>query len=349
MQKLDKLDLNSLTKNELKTLVQQWNQPSFRATQLYQWIHQKGVHDPNQMGNIPKAMISKLIQHYRLAPVSIKRTQISDDGTQKYLFSLDDHETIETVLISEKSRNTVCVSSQVGCAMGCTFCATGLQGFLRNLTAGEITAQGEHVQRLLQIANQGHVTNIVFMGMGEPLANYDNLLRAISILNDPLGLNIGMRRVTISTCGIVPKIYQLAKDSNQVNLAISLHAPDDNKRSEVMPINQRYPISEVLDACQFYVEKTNRRVSFEYALIHGFNDTQADLSQLVEILSNLLCHVNVIPVNPVNDDFQRPTSKQVIAFVDYLQNHNIPASVRRERGTDIAAACGQLRQAQQEG
>ncbi len=348
MKKLDKLQINGLTLPELVPLLREMGIETYRAKQIFQWIHQKGIHNFTQMHNLPKRVMVELEDRFTIAAITVGTKRLSFDKTEKFLFALIDNQTIEAVFIPEGSRNTVCASSQVGCAMACTFCATGAQGYNRSLSAGEIAAQIEYIERCCQTVNASHITNVVFMGMGEPLANYDELLKAITILNHPDGLNIGMRKFTISTCGIVPKIYQLAQDNDQIGLAVSLHAPTDRKRSAIMPINKTYPIRTLIEACRHYTEKTRRRITFEYALIHQFNDTLEDINELKILLGQLLCHVNVIPVNPVSDHYMRPTNAQVAAFVRRLTTNNVPASIRRERGSDIEAACGQLRQATQE-
>ena len=295
------------------------------------------------MSNIPYKVI-ELLEASCTGPSAVKerRTRISADGTEKYLFVLDDHETIETVLIPDGSRNTVCVSSQVGCAMNCSFCATGEGGYVRSLSAAEIVSQALGVQRRLNKKNES-ITNIVFMGMGEPFANYEEVMKAIHLMNYPDGLNLGMRRITISTCGLVPQIKRFAEENIQVNLAISLHAPNNAKRSQTMPINRKYPVEDLMDACFYYVEQTGRRISFEYALIDEFNDSIQDASELKNLLQGLLCHVNLIPVNPVNH-LTRSNPQVIQEFAKILEESHISVTIRKERGTDIEAACGQLRQ-----
>lgn len=343
MQKMEKLIINIFTESELVQLLKEAGFPGFRGKQIFQWLHRHLVSDFAAMTNLPGQLIDYLQENFTITQLVVLQQQVSKDGTVKYLFQLPDGQTIETVLIPEGERNTVCVSSQVGCAMGCTFCATGEQGFARNLNAAEIAGQIEFIAKQHQ-----DVTNIVYMGMGEPLLNYSEVIKSIEILNHPSGLNIGMRRFTISTCGIVPQICQLALEQSQVGLAVSLHAASDQKRQQIMPITKKYPLATLLDACRFYVEQTNRRITFEYTLIKGFNDSLADLDQLVQLLAGLTCHVNIIPVNPVNAEYQKPDLEGVKKFTDALNQQGISASIRKERGSDIQAACGQLRRASEE-
>jgi len=341
--KLDKLEINSQTLDNLQTIIQRDNIPRYRAQQIFRWVHRFAVDQFMQMRNLPRNLIEYLESRFYLTPMQLLVKRVSIDTTEKFLFGLSDGSTIESVLIPEKDRNTICISTQVGCAAGCSFCATGKQGFTRNLTAGEICKQAEVIyQKCPQI------TNIVFMGMGEPLHNYEQVLKSIQILNSPDGLALGMRRFTISTCGIVPKIRQLALDNDQVGLAVSLHAATDTKRQLIMPIAKKYPLAELIAACRFYTEQTGRRVTFEYALIASFNDSAEDLQQLVQLLQGLNCHVNLIPINPVVDTYKRPDHQVIEEFVKQLNQHHIPASIRRERGTDIEAACGQLKQVSRE-
>lgn len=342
MQKMDKLTINNLTHEELTKEIRDLGMPEFRGDQIFQWLHRHLVEDFSGMSNLPQEIRDFLARNFQISTLKVINKQVSSDGTKKYLFQLNDGQTIETVLIPEANRNTICISSQVGCAMGCTFCATGGQGLARNLTSAEIIGQIEFLVR-----HNHDVTNIVFMGMGEPLVNYEQVIKSIEILNHPSGLNIGARRFTISTCGIVPKIRQLAIEQEQVGLAVSLHAANDRKRTEIMPITKKYPLATLLDACHDYVNKTNRRITFEYALIAGFNDSQLDLQQLVKLLDGLTCHVNIIPINPVHQEYQRPRQAKIKEFTTYLTNHGVSASIRKERGSDIQAACGQLRQAKE--
>lgn len=347
----DKIDLSSLSLQELKEFMSEIDEASFRAKQIANWIYKQGVTDFEDMTNLSKELRNKLQKVAYISQLQEVDRAESEDGTVKFLFGLEDGNKIETVLMPQQDgRNSVCISTQVGCAMGCNFCATGLQGLERNLTTEEIIGQVLEVQRLIskEEFRQPPVTNIVVMGMGEPLANYDNLLKAIKILNSEQGLNISMRRITVSTCGLVPRIKELAAEELQLVLAISLHAATDELRSEMMPINKRYPLSELIAACEYYLKKTNRRITFEYALIEGVNNNRRDAKELGELLSGLLCHVNLIPINPVEElDLVRPGREDIKKFKQVLADYGIPATLRRERGKDIEAACGQLRSKQE--
>ena len=348
---MEKKDLRAMDLAEMTALLQQLKQPAFRAKQVFSWVHQKQVQQISQMHNLGKQVLEQLEQQCQLTVCNLERKQVSRDGTEKFLFALADGNYIECVLMryrgdQSKQRNTLCISSQVGCAMGCTFCATGQGGFVRNLTAGEIVSQVYAVNHSL--AEEGDalpVGNVVFMGMGEPLLNLDNVLKAIRLLNDAQGQQIGIRRITVSTCGIVPKLQALAQEHLDVVLAVSLHAPNDEQRSAVMPVNRQYPLEKLMAACRAYPRQTHNRISFEYALIAGFNDQPLHVRQLQQLLQGLDCHLNLIPVNPVANtaQFSRPSKKQVAAFVQALQQAGLKASVREEKGVDIDGACGQLR------
>ena len=345
---MEKKDLRAMDLDEMTALLQQLNQPAFRAKQVFGWVHQKQVQQISQMHNLGKSVLEQLEQQCQLTVCSLERKQVSQDGTEKFLFALADGSYIECVLMryrgdQSKQRNTLCISSQVGCAMGCTFCATGQGGFVRNLTAGEIVSQVYAVNQIL--AEEGDelpVGNVVFMGMGEPLLNLDNVLKAIRLLNDAQGQQIGIRRITVSTCGIVSKLQALAQEHLDVVLAVSLHAPNDEQRSAVMPVNRQYPLDALMAACREYQRQTHNRISFEYALIAGFNDQPLHVQQLRQLLRGLDCHLNLIPVNPVANtaQFSRPSKKQVAAFVQALQQAGLKASVREEKGVDIDGACG---------
>lgn len=343
MENMDKLHVAGLHKEELAQLMAEQGWPRFRADQVFRWVHQKASSSFEEMHNLPQEVVEHLEEKYRTpSACRIILTRESQDGTIKYLFELFDHSTIEAVYIPEPGRGTLCISAQVGCAMNCSFCATGRSGFVRNLSRAEIVSQVNAVRGALPPGAPG-VTNIVFMGMGEPFANFTEVMAAAAVMQDKAGMNLGQRRITISTCGLVPEILQFADLNTQINLAVSLHAPDNARRSQVMPINRRYPIEELLEACRVYTAKTNRRISFEYALMAGFNDAPHDAHMLAGLLKDMLCHVNLIPVNPV-EGFQRPRSDEVKLFKEILERQGIPASIRKERGTDIEAACGQLRQ-----
>lgn len=336
------LHLNEYSLSELAHWLQDRGFAAYRSEQLFDWVHRKASLDFHLMSNLPQDLIALLEEEFEFPlPLTNSLVQKSKDGTEKYLFALKDGVAIETVLIPEEDRQTVCVSTQAGCAMACSFCATGLRGFIRNLSTGEIVAQALWVENRLNTDDKA-LTNVVYMGMGEPLANYQAVLKSVRLLNDPKGLNLGARRFTISTCGLVPEIKQLAQEELQINLAISLHAPTDEERSQIMPINKRYPIAELLAATRYYIDTTGRRISFEYALIEDFNDSVAHAKLLRDQVQGLLCHVNLIPVNPVVDA-KRPGANKVEAFANVLAEAQIPVSIRKERGTDIDAACGQLK------
>lgn len=326
---------------ELRQWLTKAGWPAFRAQQVFHWIHRRAICEFREAGNLPGSLRAWLQEHAIFPSLYERRRQTSQDGTVKYLFGLGDGETIEAVMIPDEHRTTVCVSTQVGCAMGCTFCATGQMGLHRQLNPAEIISQVLHVQHS---HTAGPVTHVVFMGMGEPLANYAAAIKALQLLHDPQGLNISYRRMTVSTCGLVPEIRQLAGEGLPITLAVSLHAPDDQRRSAIMPINRRYPLAELLPACASYAEDTSRRLTFEYALVKGFNDTKNDGRLLAERIRDIHCHVNLIPVNSVHDTYQAPTAGDIDRFLSILVDRGIQASVRRERGADIDGACGQLRQ-----
>ena len=364
-------DTNTIKKTDLLDLtlpqMQQWfverGEPPFRAKQLYSWLYQRLVTDFSAMSNLPQALRSQLTQEASIGPMVIRSELHSkDDRTRKILLELNDGKLIESVLMlyppigQSSARATVCVSTQAGCAFGCTFCATGQMGFDRHLSAGEIVAQVLFFARQLRDAPWSakglpgstpidHITNIVLMGMGEPLHNYDNVMQALRILNSSDGFNLGARHMTVSTVGLVPAIYKLSQEPLQVNLAISLHAPTDELRSQTMPINKKYPLEELLAACKDYIAATGRQVTFEYVLLSGVNDTAEYAHRLGELLAPLkqFAHVNCIPVNATSADYRPPGGEAIRAFRTILYEHGVSNSVRAERGDDIAAACGQLR------
>lgn len=346
-----KKDLRSLSLEEMQTLmVKELNEPLFRAKQLAEWIHRKGVENLAEITNFNKGLKEKLATSTKIACLKLIKKQVSSDGTQKYLFQLEDGHFVECVLMryrgtKSKQRNTLCVSSQVGCAMGCGFCATGLGGFQRNLSTGEILGQVYTVNNFLKEENgELAIGNVVYMGMGEPLLNFIPVIKSIRLLNEPYGQNIGIRRITLSTCGIVPQIIDLANLDLDLVLAVSLHAATDEQRAQIMPVNIQYPLNKLKEACLYYNKKTRRRITFEYALVNNFNDTQEDAQKLTNYLKDLLGHVNLIPVNPtVNGKFQRPNKLKIQKFLEALTGAGIGASIREEKGTDILAACGQLR------
>lgn len=316
------------------------NEKSFRAEQIFKWIYELEVTSFDEMSNLSLELREKLKKEFDFHNFKIIKKQESSDGTKKYLFDVLDGNAIETVLMEYHHGKTICVSSQIGCKMGCKFCAsTGIK-FIRNLTAGEIVEQILAVQRDVK----DKISNVVFMGIGEPFDNYDNVLKAIQIINNQKGLNIGARHISISTSGLVPKIYEIADKDLQCTLSISLHATNDEKRSAMMPINNKYNINELMKACRYYIEKTNKRISFEYALAKDNNDNLEDAKELVKLLKGMLCHVNLIPINKIeNGKYVKSTNENIIKFRDYLNSKGITATIRRELGSDIEAACGQLR------
>ena len=312
----------------------------FRAEQIFKWLYVDKVMSFDDMTNLSLELRKKLKENYTICNFNILKKQESSDGTKKYLFDVLDGNAIETVLMQYHHGKTVCVSSQIGCKMGCKFCAsTGLK-FERNLTPGEIV---EEVLAVEQDIGE-EISNIVFMGIGEPLDNYDNVIKAIRILNNQKGMNIGARHISVSTSGLVPRIYDLANENIQCTLSISLHATTDEKRSSMMPVNNRYNIAELMKACKDYIKITNKRISFEYALAKDNNDNLDDAKQLVKLLKGMLCHVNLIPINKIeNGQYSKSTNENIIKFRDYLNDNGIVATIRRELGSDIDAACGQLR------
>jgi 23S rRNA (adenine2503-C2)-methyltransferase len=325
---------------ELQEYLRSLQLPGYRANQIYDWVFRKKVRNWDEMTNLPKDMRRQLITSGMEIMAVTPLTQVAaTDGTVKFLFELADRERIESVFLPEAERNTVCFSTQAGCGMGCLFCATGKNGLIRNLTTAEIVDQIIRIESLAGC----RVTNLVAMGQGEPLANYDALLKAIRIINHPKGLGIGARRITISTCGIVPGILKLAEEPFQVNLAVSLHAVEDELRNRIMPVNQVYPLNAVFEASKTYIQKTGRRVTFEYTLIHEVNDRPVDRENLIRRLSGMLCHVNLIPFNPVPDcSFTRSRPERVREFAAGLNRAGIETTVRKERGSALTAACGQL-------
>ncbi len=333
-----------LSCDELKKLVAQMGEPQFRGKQIFEWIY-KGAESFDDMTNIPKGLREKLSEIAWVGSAKICEKYVSKiDETRKYLLQLNDGNYIESVLMKYDYGYTICVSSQVGCKMGCKFCASTLNGWSRNLSAGEIISQVLCVQKDLG----ARISNIVMMGIGEPLDNFDNVLKFVELVNAPGGLNIGQRHISVSTCGLADKIRELAERKLQITLLLSLHAPDDERRSSIMPINNKYPIKEVMDACDLYIKETGRRISFEYTLISGVNDNPEEADKLAALVKGKLCHVNLIPVNKVQETgFDKSSKKRVEEFRKRLEKHGIPATVRREMGSDINAACGQLRNRKQ--
>lgn len=335
------LDFAQLTK-----FLVELGQPTYRAKQIWQWLYQKYAADFAEMSNLPKSLREKLAANATLNIGPIIAEQLSsDDQTKKVLFQLADGQQIETVLMRYEKRRTLCISTQAGCAMGCVFCATGQMGFFRHLSVGEIVAQVMHFAR--ELAAEGeHVTNIVVMGMGEPLHNYENTLTAVDRLTDSTGFNLGARKITISTVGLVPAIRRYADEQRQTPLAVSLHAATDVERDKLIPVNRKWPIADIIEACHYYVGKTGRRITFEWALIAHENDTPEQAQALGRLLQGMLCHVNLIPLNPTKKYGGRPSSRaRVEAFQQELARYGISSTVRVRRGIDIQAGCGQLKAA----
>ena len=338
---MEKTDIKSLPMQELEKWVVDLGEKKFRAKQLYQWMHVKLADDVDMMTNIPE----KLKQHIKedcaytvLRQVTMQESAI--DGTRKYLFELPDGNQVESVLMRYKHGNSVCISSQAGCRMGCRFCASTLDGLVRNLTPAEML---EQIYRISTDTKE-RVSNVVVMGTGEPLDNYDNLLVFIRMLTDEYGLNISQRNLTVSTCGIVPRMRQLAEEKLALTLALSLHASSQETRQKLMPVAKAYPLEEVLEACQYYFDMTGRRITFEYSLVAGVNDGETEAKQLGKLLKGMNCHVNLIPVNPIKErDFVQPNSKSVQDFKNKVEKYGINVTIRREMGRDIDGACGQLR------
>ena len=332
-----------LTLEELTALIQTWGEPAYRAGQIWHGLYVQLWDKPEQFSNIPKSLQAKLGDNFRFAGLTPGVVLQSKDGeTVKTLFTLHDNWAIEAVLMRYEQRRTLCISSQAGCAMGCVFCATGQMGFKRHLTSGEIVEQVLYYARQLKAMGE-HVTNIVVMGMGEPFHNYEATLAAVDRLNHPAGMNLGERRFTISTVGLIPMIRRFADEKRQINLAISLHAASDEERSALLPANKRYPITDLLTACREYVEKTGRRITFEWALIQGVNDTPETAARLAGLLKGMLCHVNVIPLNPTRKfNGQATTHQRAAVFKAILEKNGIPCTIRIRRGIDIQAGCGQL-------
>ena len=337
----EKTDIKSMNLEELKSYMESIGEKPFRAKQLYQWMHEKQAASFDEMTNLSKSFQEKLKNESRFVSLKQEAVQISKiDGTRKYLFALDDGNVIESVLMRYKHGNSVCISSQVGCRMGCRFCASTLDGLVRGLTPSEMLDQ---IYRITRDTGE-RVANVVVMGTGEPMDNFDNLLKFIELLTDENGLNISQRNVTVSTCGIVPKMRELADKKLAITLALSLHASNQKKRLELMPVANKYDIHEVIDACRYYFEQTGRRVTFEYSLVGGVNDTKEDAKELTELIHGMNCHVNLIPVNPIRErDYVQSNAHVIEAFKEKLERSGLTVTVRREMGRDIDGACGQLR------
>ncbi len=352
----DKSGLLELSSDALAAFVADLGQPAYRSRQIWEWIYKRYAGDFESMSNLPKTLRAELAQRAYVDPLTPVASLVSEDrDTHKVLFRLADGQTIETVLMLYDRRRTLCISSQVGCAMGCTFCATALGGLARNLTAGEIIAQVLYFARYLadpeaqpetNVTRPTSVSNIVLMGMGEPMHNYNNVWTALRRLVDNDAFGLGARNITLSTVGLAPMIDRMSDEGLQIGLAVSLHAPNDELRSQLVPINSRYPVDEILAAVKRYVWHTNRRVTFEYALMRGINDSEELAYELAGKLRPIHCHVNVIPLNPIPDSPYQPTSDEdTRRFVEILNENHVPATIRVRRGIEISAGCGQLRQA----
>ena len=340
------IDIRSMNMEELTDALVEVGEKKYRAKQIYGWVHQKLVRSPEEMKNVPKSCLDKLLKDHPFYGVNEVERHVSKiDGTMKFLFSLHDGNIVESVLMKYKHGNSVCISSQAGCRMGCRFCASTLLGLSRNLYPSEMLDQIYAIQK----ATGERVSHIVVMGTGEPFDNFEALCRMIEMISAPEGLNIGHRNITVSTCGIVPKIYEFADRNPQITLAISLHAPNDEMRRNLMPIANRYSMEELMKAARYYVDQTRRRITFEYSLVKGVNDRKEDAAQLTELVRGLNCHINLIPVNPIKErDFVQSDQNNVTAFKHMLERQHIQVTVRREMGRDISAACGQLRKGYKE-
>ena len=334
-------DIKSLSLDELKMEITASGEKSFKAAQIYSWLHKRGADSFDEMTDLSKNLRENLRNNYDIYTCSIEKKLVSVyDETVKYLFKLHDGELIESVVMKYKYGYTICVSSQVGCKMGCRFCASGIAGFVRNLNPSEILSQIYVAQRDLGI----RISHIVMMGVGEPLDNYDNVMKFLSMISDANGLNIGMRNISLSTCGVVSGIEKLMNEKLQLTLSISLHAPNDEIRSRTMPVNDRWGIDELLSVCRRYTEATSRRISFEYAMISGVNDSDECARELGKRLKGMLCHVNLIPVNSVKErDFRKSSDSRIDSFIKTLEKYSVNVTVRRTLGSDINASCGQLR------
>ncbi len=334
------MNLKSMTLLELSALLKEMGQPAFRAKQLYGWLH-RGVRSYEEMTNLPGALRAALAEKYPInAPTVVRRQESQKDGTIKYLWQLSDGNCVETVLMRYHYGNTVCISTEVGCRMGCAFCASTIGGLVRRLEPFEMLDE----VLFTQVDSGQPISHIVLMGIGEPLDNFDNVMRFLELVNSPEGMNISMRHISLSTCGLVPRIDELAKRKLQLTLSVSLHAPNDRVRNTIMPVNKVYPTQELLDACRRYYAETSRRISFEYAMIDGVNDSVEDARELIERLKGLPAHFNLIPLNHVEESPLKPSSKSAVAlFQKTLEDAGIPATVRRTLGGDIDASCGQLR------
>ncbi|WP_243767076.1 23S rRNA (adenine(2503)-C(2))-methyltransferase RlmN [Paenibacillus agricola] len=333
-----------LTLEDWQDWIQSIGESGFRAGQIFDWLYVKRISQFDEMTNLPKSLRDTMSEHFAFVTMTEVAKYESKDGTVKFLFELSDRNAIETVIMKHSYGNSVCVTTQVGCRVGCTFCASTLTGLIRNLTPGEIIAQVVKSQQLLDATGE-RVSSIVIMGIGEPFENYEAMMKFLKVMIHPKGLNIGQRHITVSTSGIVPNIYRFADEMTQINLAISIHAPNDTLRSKLMPVNRRFPFAQLIEACQYYVTKTGRRITFEYALMGGVNDRPEHAEELAQVLKTFpMAHVNLIPVNFVTErDYVRTPRDDIFTFHRILERNKINSTIRREQGSDIAAACGQLR------
>ncbi len=338
---MSKIDLKSLDIEELKQVFVDIGEKAFRAKQVFEWIHEKCIEDIDEITVLSKKLKEKLNENYTIMNLEIvKRYDSKIDGTKKYLFSLDDGNVIESVMMKYKHGITVCLSTQIGCKMGCSFCASTKEGLIRNLNPSEILDQFYKIQK--DIGEK--ISNVVLMGSGEPLDNYDYTIKFLKLLHSESGQNLSYRHITLSTCGIVPKIYELADENIPINLSISLHSPFDEERRKIMPVSEKHTINDILEACDYYIEQNNRRITFEYTLIDGVNDSEEYALELSRLLRGMLAHVNLIPLNPIDEfDHEKSVDQSIKRFKNILDNRGITATIRREMGTDINAACGQLR------
>ncbi len=340
---IQKRDIRDFSYEELEHFLSSLGEKPFRAKQIYEWIYQKNAWGYEAMTNLPQSLREKLSHELILKPHMIARKDIAKDGTTKFLFDLDDKEKIETVLIPSKTRTTVCVSSQAGCKFGCKFCASGIGGWIRNLTCAEIVTQLLHVKEEA-LKHKNPLSHIVFMGIGEPFDNFENLMKAIRIINDKRAINIGARRITVSTCGVIPKIKQLSEEGLQIELAISLHGYDNESRNVLMPVNRKYPFDDLMQACREYIKATKRQITFEYILIKDITCSDRALTSLKKAFQGIICKMNLIPYNPVSEfDHKTPSAFEMNTFRDRLEQCGIHATIRTPRGRDVGAACGQLR------
>ncbi|MGN0570795.1 MAG: 23S rRNA (adenine(2503)-C(2))-methyltransferase RlmN [Candidatus Fimenecus sp.] len=338
---MSKTDIRSLTMAELSAEMAARGLPKFRAAQIYAWLYEKGVRSFSEMSNLPKSLRDTLDAEFEIKNCTIDTKLCSSvDETVKYLFELNAGEYIESVVMKYKYGYSICISSQLGCKMGCSFCASAIGGFQRHLTASEMLSEIYTAQNDLGV----RISHIVLMGTGEPLDNYDNVMRFLELVTDEKGLNISMRHISLSTCGVVPRIYDLAEKRLGLTLSVSLHAPNDKIRSQTMPVNQKWNVEELLNACRYYTKVTSRRISFEYAMIDGFNDTDACATELASRLRGMLCHVNLIPVNTVREkNYKKSKEDRIRRFSNILEQNGLTVTVRRTLGSDINASCGQLR------